>query len=170
MPGTALAWAKQNPVATLLLAAVVLTLIYFFGFVKVFLNGHLSTFTWAWQAWNPETNYEHAKLIPFITAFLIWYERDKLRAAPISSSRWGWLFIAFGVLLFVAGARTLQGRLALTALPFLLFGIVLYVWGKHVARILLFPIAFLFHGAAEFSHAGDDEIAVHRNGGRERHL
>ncbi len=141
---TTLAWIKRNPVATLLIAAVVLTLIYFFGFVKIFLNGHVSTFTWAWQAWNPETNYEHAKLIPFITAFLIWYERDKLRVAPISSSRWGWLFIAFGVLLFVAGARTLQGRIGLTALPFLLFGIVLYVCGKHVARILLFPIAFLF--------------------------
>jgi exosortase len=142
--GTVSAWIKQNPIATLLLAAVVITLIYFFGFVKVFLNGNLSTFTWAWQAWNPETNYEHAKLIPFITAFLIWYERDKLRAAPISSSWCGWLFIAIGVLLFVAGARTLQGRLALTALPFLLFGIVLYVWGRNVARILLFPIAFLF--------------------------
>jgi exosortase len=144
MAGTVSAWVKRNPIPTLLLAAIALTLIYFFGFVKVFLNGHLSTFTWAWQAWNPETNYEHAKLIPFITAFLIWYERDKLRAVPISSSPWGWLFIAMGVLLFVAGARTLQGRLALTALPFLLFGIVLYVYGKDVARILLFPIAFLF--------------------------
>ena len=143
-PGTALAWAKRNPAAVFLGTVIVLTLIYFFGFVKVFLNGHLSTFTWAWQAWNPETNYEHAKLIPFITAFLIWYARDKLKAAPISSSRWGWLFIGLGLILFVAGARTLQGRLALMALPFLLFGIVLYVWGKDVARILLFPIAFLF--------------------------
>ena len=142
--GATLAWIRRNPFATALVAVVVLTLIYFFGFVKIFVNGQTSTFTWAWQAWNPETNYEHAKLIPFITAFLIWYARDKLRAAPISSSPWGWIFIAIGVLLFLAGARTLQGRISLMALPFLLFGIVLYVWGKHVARILLFPIAFLF--------------------------
>lgn len=139
----AFAWIKRNPVATVLLAALTLTLIYFFGFVRIFANGHLSTFTWAWLAWNPETNYEHAKLIPFITVALIWYSRDKLRAAPIGSSKWGWVFIAFGALLFVAGARTLQGRLSLTALPFLLLGIVLYVYGKHVARVLLFPIAFL---------------------------
>lgn len=144
MAGTISAWTKQNPLATALLVAITLTLIYFFGFAKIFLNGHISTFTWAWQAWSPETNYEHAKLIPFITAFLIWYERDKLQAAPISSSRWGWPFIALGVLLFVIAARTLQGRIALAALPLLLFGIVLYVCGKHVARILLFPIAFLF--------------------------
>jgi exosortase len=61
----------------------------------------------------------------------------------VGSSRWGWAFIAFGLLLFLLGARTLQARLALTAIPFLLYGIVLYVWGKQVARVLLFPIAFL---------------------------
>ena len=103
----------------------------------------MSTFVWAWQAWNPETNYEHAKLIPLIVAFLIWQSRDQLRAAPIGTSRWGWAFIGFGLFLYFAAARTLQARLALTALPFLLFGVVLYLWGRKVARILLFPIAFL---------------------------
>jgi exosortase len=98
---------------------------------------------WAWQAWTPETNYEHAKLIPLIVAFLIWYDRGKLKAAPIGSSRWGWLFIGVGLFLFFVAVRTVQARLALTALPFLLFGTVLYVWGKNVARVMLFPIGFL---------------------------
>lgn len=118
-------------------------LIYFFGFVKIFLNGHVSTWLWAWQAWGPEGDYEHARLIPLIAAFLIWHARHRLRAAPVGSSRWGWVFIALGIFLFLAAARTLQGRLAILSLPFLFYGIVLYVWGKAVARILLFPIAFL---------------------------
>ena len=137
-------WAKRDPIAVLLLVTITATLVYFFGFVKLFTNGSLSTWIWAWQAWNPETNYEHAKIIPLITVFLVWYARDKLKVAPVGTSRWGWLFIGVGLFLFVAGARTLQARLALTALPFLLFGVVLCVWGRHVARILLFPIAFLF--------------------------
>jgi exosortase len=137
------AWIRQNPLGAFLLASILATLVYFFGFVKLFTGGSVSTFFWAWQAWNPKTNYEHAKLIPLIVIFLIWVARDKLRTAQVGSSRWGWLFIGFGLLLFVAGARTLQARLSLTALPFLLFGIVLYGWGKQVARILLFPIAFL---------------------------
>jgi len=136
-------WAKRDPIAAALLLTIIATLVYFFGFVKIFTNGSLSTWIWAWQAWNPETNYEHAKIIPLITVFLVWYARDKLKVAPVGSSRWGWLFIGAGLFLFVAGARTLQGRLALTSLPFLLFGVVLCVWGRHVARILLFPIAFL---------------------------
>jgi exosortase len=140
----AVLWARRNPAALFWGAAIVATLIYFFGFVKIYLNGSQSAWIWGWQAWSPEGNSEHARLIPLIVGFLAWHARDKLKAAPINSSRWGWLFIAIGILLFVAGARTLQGRLALMALPFLFFGIVLYVWGKNVARILLFPIAFLF--------------------------
>jgi exosortase len=134
---------RREPVGALLLAAIVATFVYFFGWLHLFTNGRLSTWTWAWQAWNPETNYEHAKIIPLIVAFLIWYDRDKLKNAPLGPSRWGWAFIAVGLFLFLAGARTLQARLTLTALPVLLLGVVLYVWGKAVARVLLFPIAFL---------------------------
>jgi exosortase len=136
-------FVRREPLSALLLATVVVTFVYFFGWLRLFTEGRLSTWTWAWQAWTPETNYEHAKFIPLIVAFLIWYNRDKLKASPVGSSSWGWLFIAVGLFLFVAGARTLQARLTLTSLPVLLFGIVLYVWGKDVARVLLFPIAFL---------------------------
>jgi exosortase len=141
--GASIESIKREPIAALLLGTIAVTFIYFFGVVHLFTNGRLSTWSWAWQAWNPETNYEHAKIIPLVVAFLIWYDRDKLKSAPLSSSRWGWAFIGVGLFLFVAGARTLQARLTLTALPILLLGIVLYVWGKAVARVLLFPIAFL---------------------------
>ena len=136
-------FVRREPLSALLIATIVGTLVYFFGFLPLFLNARLSTAVWAWQAWTPETNYEHAKLIPLIVVFLIWYDREKLKAAPLGSSPWGWLFIGMGLFLFFVAARTVQGRIALTALPFLLFGIVLYVWGKAIARVLLFPIAFL---------------------------
>jgi len=134
---------KREPLSALLIATILATLVYFFGFLSLFTNGRLSTAIWAWQAWTPETNYEHAKLVPLIVLFLIWHDRDKLKAAQLGSSRWGWLFIGVGLFLFVAGARTLQARLTLTSLPVLLFGIVLYAWGREAARVLLFPIAFL---------------------------
>jgi exosortase len=136
-------FVQREPLGALLIATLVGTFVYFFGWLHLFTEGRVSTAIWAWQAWTPETNYEHAKLIPLIVAFFIWYERDKLKAAPLGSSRWGWLFLGIGLFLFVAGARTLQARLTLTSLPFLLFGVVLYVWGKDVARVLFFPIAFL---------------------------
>ena len=81
---------RRDPLSAVLVATVIATLVYFFGVLHLFTNGRLSMWTWAWQAWNPETNYEHAKFIPLIVAFLIWYNRDKLKNAPIGSSRWGW--------------------------------------------------------------------------------
>jgi len=137
-------WLKREPVSALLLTAIIATLIYFFGFLPLFINGRLSTAVWAWQAWNPETNYEHAKIILPLVLIFIWLSRAKLKAARLGSSRWGWFFLGVGLLLFLVAARTAQARLALCALPFLLFGIVLYVLGKEVACILFFPIAFLF--------------------------
>jgi exosortase len=136
-------WVKQNSLAALVGAAILVTLVYFFGFVRLFSMGTESTAVWAWRAWNSENNYEHARLILPIAAFIIWWERDKLKNAPVSSSWWGWLFIAFGLFLFFAAARTVQGRVAIAAVPFLLFGIILYGWGRSVARVLLFPVAFL---------------------------
>lgn len=141
---TATRWMRSNPMSLAASLILIAIFVYFFGFVSIFTTWNVSTFVWAWGAWNPQTNYEHAKLIPFIAAFLVWHSRDKLRASPIDFSKWGWLFIGAGLLLFIAGGRTLQPRLSLIALPFLLFGVVLYVWGRYVARILLFPIAFLF--------------------------
>jgi exosortase len=137
-------FVRREPISALLIATVVATLVYFFGFLPLFINGRLSTALWAWQAWTPETNYEHAKLIPLVVVFLVWSSREKLKTAEIGSSRWGWLFTGFGLVLFVVAARTAQARLALSALPFLLFGIVLYIFGRQIARVLLFPIAFLF--------------------------
>lgn len=134
----------QRPAAALLLVFVAGIVIFFFGYLKLFLSWKISAFSWAWQAWNPETNYEHAKFIPIIVLFLVWHARDKLQAAPISSSKWGWASLIIGILFYLFAARTVQARIALAGLPFILFGAVLYLWGRSVARILLFPIAFLF--------------------------
>jgi exosortase len=135
---------KANPVSAILVCTIVATFVYFFGVVPLFADHLFSAFGWAWIAWNPETNYEHAKLIPLIVVGLLWYDRKKISTAEIGSSAWGWVFLAAGLLLFLVSARTVQARFALAALPCILFGAVLYVWGKAVARIVLFPIAFLF--------------------------
>jgi exosortase len=135
---------KANPVSAILVCTIVVTFVYFFGVVRLFADHLFSAFGWAWLAWNPETNYEHAKLIPLIVVGLLWYDRKKISSAPLTSSSWGWAFLGAGLLMFLISARTVQARFALAALPCILFGIVLYVWGKAVARIVLFPIAFLF--------------------------
>jgi exosortase len=139
-------WIKREPVSALLLATILATLVYFFGFVPLFIKGMFSsgvgsTAAWAWQAWTG--NQVHSRLVPFISLGLVVYHWKAIRAAPKSGSNWGLAFVAIGISLFLLAARCLQPRIALASLPFLIYGSVVYLWGKQVGRIVLFPCAFL---------------------------
>lgn len=141
-------WVRRDPVGAVLLLTTVSTLVYFFGFVPLFVKGTAvggvsSTAAWAWQAWNPGMNQEHSKLVPLISLGLVWYHRKEIQNAVKRGSNTGLFFVAIGILLFLLSARCLQPRLALASLPFLIYGAVFYLWGSAVARIVLFPCAFL---------------------------
>jgi len=65
-----------------------------------------------------------------------------MRAEPDSSGRSGIAILLLGLLLFVASARTIQPRLALIGLPFLISGAVIYACGWKAGRHMLFPAFF----------------------------
>jgi len=137
---------KSNPIEALLLVTIVGTFVYFFGFVPLFVKGLFvsgvgSTAAWAWQAWTG--NQEHSRLVPFISLALVWYHRKEIQKAEKSGSNKGLLFVGIGIAFFLLGARCLQPRFALASVPFLIYGSALYLWGKQVARVVLFPCAFL---------------------------
>jgi len=139
---------RREPVSALLLATIVVTFVYFFGIVPLFIRGTFisgacSVFAWAWQAWNPGANQEHSKMVPFVFVGLVWYHRKEIARAAKTGDNRGLFFVVVGILQFVLSARCLQPRLALGSLPFLIYGGVRYLWGTQVARIILFPCAFL---------------------------
>ena len=144
----ALAWARANPLPAALLGAFVLTLVIFYAAVPLFYlpANHLfiTCWQWIWEAWNPETHYEHGKLILPIILFLVWECLPRLRGIRLSPSRIGLVPFALGVGLYLLSARALQPRLAWAGLPFLCLGISLYVAGWRWTRVLLFPILCLF--------------------------
>ena len=128
----------------MLLAAVVATIIYFFGFLQLFANRSQAVWPWAWMRFLSQYNQEHSKLIPLIVLFLVWYHRKAIANAQKEGSNLGWLLLVGGILFYIIGARALQPRVSLFGFPFLIFGILLLLWGPQVARILLFPTALLF--------------------------
>jgi exosortase len=134
-------WIKANPTNAFLLATLIGIFVYFYGFLRLYAGLPISL--WSWYRWLPQYNQEHSKLVPLVFLFLLYYHREALAKAKKKGSNWGLLVLGVGILLYVIAARALQARLALGALPFLFSGILLFVWGKEVARILLFPSAFL---------------------------
>jgi len=136
-------WCRENPVPALLLAAILGSIFYFFGGIPLFVNGEQTVARWAWLSWNPENNQEHSMLVPLISIGLMFYHHQQIREASKQPSNAALIIVFIGVLLYVLSARCLQPRMALTAFPILLYGITYYLWGKNVARIALFPCAFL---------------------------
>lgn len=127
------------------LVVSVLVLLWFYGFESRYGPGRSqSAFDWIWSAWNPETDYEHGPLFPLIIAGLIFHSFRSLRSVAGKGSFWGLAVVLLGALFFAAGYRTLQPRVTMGALPFLLWGSAWYFWGWRVARMVVFPIFFFW--------------------------
>lgn len=120
-------------------------LVWFYYFESRFGPGReQSALQWIVSAWNPETDYEHGFMFGPLIVGLIWYRFKDLKAAVGQGSAWGLLVILIGAAFYAIGYRTLQPRISMGALPFLLWGSAYYLWGFKVAKILLFPIFFFW--------------------------
>lgn len=129
----------------LILVASAAILVWFFCFEKRFGPGHEQTaLGWLKSAWNPETDYEHGQLVPFVIFGLIAYRLKEIRAAVSTGSMWGLFGVVVGCLLYIAAYRTLQPRIAVAALPFILWGSAHFLWGWRAAKLLSFPLFFLW--------------------------
>lgn len=120
-------------------------LVWFFCFETRYGPGHhRSALGWLQSAWTPVTDYEHGNLVPFVIIGLIGYRFRELRSAIGAGSLWGLVSVVVGCLLYVAAYRTIQPRIAAVALPFILWGMVHFFWGWRAARLLVFPLFFLW--------------------------
>ncbi len=123
-----------------------LILIWFYCFVEQFGKTYArqGALQWLYSAWNPQMDYEHGKLVPFVIIGLIAYRFKEIRASLSRGSWLGLLSVALGCLFFIAACRTIQPRIAIGGLPFILWGGALYLWGWAAARMLIFPLFFLW--------------------------
>ena len=140
--GSALTGSAKNPAVILLLATIAVTLVVFFGVLKLYAGE--SIMVWAWKHWLPNLNQEYGKLVIPISLALVWYHRKKLAGANKAGSNWGLLFLGIGFAIVLLGVRAVEPRITMLSIPFVIFGIVLFLWGREIARILAFPTAFLW--------------------------
>ncbi len=93
--------------------------------------------------WGVDDNYSHGYFIPFIAAYMVWQRKEELERVPKKGSPWGLVLVLAGLgqfLLAWAGSEYfLQG----TSMVVVLFGVVLFLWGPKLTKILWVPIAYL---------------------------
>lgn len=89
-----------------------------------------------------ELDFTYCLFVPAIFAALVYLRREELAQAPIRGSNFALGLIGLGVLLYWFGIRAETQYAGYAALQILLAGVILWLWGKAVFRILLFPWAF----------------------------
>ncbi|GAA5128654.1 exosortase/archaeosortase family protein [Luteolibacter yonseiensis] len=120
-------------------------LVWFFGIESRYNSDRsYSAIRWLMSAWNSDLDYEHGPLVPVVALGLVIYRYKDLKAAAGDGNVLGLLVVLIGVLSYIAGYRTLQPRITVGSLPFILWGSVLYLWGWRPAKLLLFPVFFLW--------------------------
>jgi exosortase len=93
--------------------------------------------------WSQDANYSHGFLVPLVSAWLLWRKRAELKTVGQSTDAFGLAIVIIAGLMFVlgnAGAEYFTMRLSFVVA---LFGLVLYLFGRSVVRLLWFELAFL---------------------------
>ena len=93
--------------------------------------------------WYADSDYSHGFLIPFISAYIIWTNREKISTIRINSDNLGLLVLFKGLSLYILGITGAEFfTMRFSMIPVIL-GIVYYLCGKEMTKNVLVPVGFL---------------------------
>ena len=100
-------------------------------------------FYFLYDAWNLDPYYSHGFIVPVVSIFLVWSSRKELMKSLAVETDYPAIFVIIGILLYIV-AIILDFRF-LMYLSFIvsLGGVILFIWGSEVLKILLFPLCYL---------------------------
>lgn len=95
------------------------------------------------HTWETSEEYSHGFLIIPISLFIVWQKRHQIAATRISPSLLGLIWVIGSLLIYLLSQYAGVVTLASMSLVSSIFGIVWYLYGYTVLKILLFPIGYL---------------------------
>lgn len=126
---------KSNHVvktALLCLAALLTALLYYPVLAGLF------------RQWLGDPNYTHGLLIPLVSAFFLFRDRETLRRTSGGGKEYlGLPLILLAAVLLVGGTAASELYTARLSLPIMLMGLILFLRGTAFAKRTAFPILFL---------------------------
>lgn len=106
-----------------------------------------SAFTWMIARWGDKVSfgadYSHGYLIPFVSLGVVWHKRELFFAATKKVCVVGLYVIIMALVMHWVGAKMQQTRISLMSLILLIWGIPFYFFGWQIAKLLIFPCAYL---------------------------
>jgi len=93
--------------------------------------------------WAVDEDYGHGFFVPWVSLFLIWQRRERLRLLASSGSWWGVPVLTAGVLLYLLGEFSTLYVLVHLSLLIVVIGLVLSEFGGKVLREIAVPLSLL---------------------------
>jgi len=129
------------------LALIAGVLFYFYFLYHAYPSNPAKTLAyWTWLSCNAKNDFIHGRAIPLVFAVMCWVTWKSARHEERKPSTWGLVGLAVGIGLYVLSVRTIQPRLALFGLPFLILGGLMFLFGAKTTRHFIFP-AFIWYFA-----------------------
>lgn len=123
----------QVPVIALALVAILL-----------FVACYHATLVWMYERYiSYDSYYSHGFLVPFVTAYLIWRQRERLRDWDPGFSWLGLAVIVTALVIHVFGTIIYVFSMSGFSIFLLILGLSLFFFGRRITRVILFPLAFL---------------------------
>ncbi len=94
-------------------------------------------------AWEHNENYSHGYFIPFISLYMVYLLRFRLRKEAFAGSLLGLFILIPGLLLLIAGKVGSEFFIQRFSFLLCLLGIILLLAGARIARIVLVPVFYL---------------------------
>ena len=123
------------------LKRVLITLVALAG---VFLLLYAATFKDLFQTWSTEEDYSHGFLIIPVSLYLVWRRKDELLKQPFHPNKWGIPILAVWAALYFLGYAGDISTFVTYSMIVLILGTVITIAGNAIAKLVLFPILFLF--------------------------
>ncbi len=142
--------SKATPGLFFVIASILLVfigLMYHFqgtSTIQVADRNSRSLWDWLWHVWNTEVfDVSHGPLVPFLSCFLVYWNRKKIAEQPMSLSWPALTGVGLALLMHWVGMRGAQPRLSVLSLILLLWSLTWLFIGWRKARFLIFPAAIL---------------------------
>ncbi|MEI6515579.1 MAG: exosortase C-terminal domain/associated protein EpsI [bacterium] len=103
-----------------------------------------SAIGWMIGRWNwAGADMSHGWIVPLVSLYMAWWKREEMLKVSKAISWGGFFVVILALLLYLAGLRIQQTRFVLVSLIMLLWGVPFFLFGRQIARILVFPCGYL---------------------------
>ncbi len=103
-----------------------------------------ATFLWMYERYiGADSYYSHGFLVPFVSLFFIYQQKEHLRQSEPEKSLTGLFVLIFALCLHILGTILYVFSVSGFSIFFLAIGLTLFLFGKEIAKVIWFALFFL---------------------------